>query len=311
MFNTIYDNVRNMSESHKIQFLNGCLQILAENKDRILAFEKKLKTDFEKNLLEAAFHNLLDIHNPLRFNNFSYAIRELIDHVLRRLSPNECVINCIWYSEPNSNRKVIRSQRIKYAIQKGLSDEFVSKELNLDISKIQQDIRNIINKLNKYTHVAPDTFNIDPVNQLRDVSTLLKVFLELFETIERIETEIVESMIKHIEEEVIETIFDNYSELETYVTHAYFGDYEIVDITLKEMDSKDLEFFVEGNIYPEFQIGSDSDVRKGDGMVFTKKIPFTCRLSADVLTPYELKISDFEMEVDSDNFWENIEYLSE
>jgi len=81
-----------MNKDSNVRFLNGCLQILAENKDRILVFEKYLKTDFEKNLFEAAFYNLLDIHNPLRFNNFSYVIRELIDHILRRLAPDECVI---------------------------------------------------------------------------------------------------------------------------------------------------------------------------------------------------------------------------
>ena len=118
-------------------------------------------------------------------------------------------------------------------------------------------------------------------------------------------------MIKHIEEELVDTILDNYSELETYATHAYWDDYEIVDITLTEIDSEHLEFFVEGNIYPEFQIGSDSDVRKGDGMVFTKAIPFTCNLSANVLSPYDLKISNFKMDVDGNNFWEGVKYLSE
>lgn len=303
--------VRNMNKDSKINFLNGCLQILSENNERILAFEENLKTEFEKELLEAAFYNLLDLHNPLRFNNFSYAIRELLDHILRRLAPSEYVVKCTWYSEPDSNRKVVRTQRVKYAIQKGLSDEFISTELKLDISGVQRNIRDIISKLNKYTHVAPDTFNITPQKQLEDVSIFLQVFLDLFEIIQRTETEIIESMIKHIEEEVIETIFDNYSELETYVTHAYFGDYDINDITLAEIDYEHLEFLVEGSISPEFQIGSDSDVRRGDGMVFTKTIPFTCRLSADVLAPYDLKISDFEMEVNSDNFWEGIEYLPE
>ena len=300
-----------MNKDSNIRFLNGCLQILAENKDRILVFEKYLKTDFEKNLFEAAFYNLLDIHNPLRFNNFSYVIRELIDHILRRLAPDEYVVRCKWYSKPDSNRKVIRSQRVKYAIQKGLEDDFISTELNLDISGVQRNIRHIINNLNRYTHVASDTFDITPQKQLDHVSAFLQVFLELFEIIQQTETEIVESMIKHIEEEVVDTIFDNYSELETYATHAYWGDYEIIDITLTEIDSEHLEFFVEGHIYPEFQIGSDSDVRKGDGMVFTKAIPFTCDLSANVLSPYDLKISNFKMHVDGDNFWEGVEYLSE
>ena len=52
-----------------------------------------LKTDFEKNLLEAAIKNLKDVGNKLRLNNFAYATRELTRHYLKRLAPDADVLN--------------------------------------------------------------------------------------------------------------------------------------------------------------------------------------------------------------------------
>lgn len=298
--------------THGLDFLNGCLQILSDNSKRILSFQKNLETDFEKKLLEAAINNLLDIHNPLRFNNFSYAMRELVDHVLNRLAPDDYVNKCTWYTVPDGTRNVVRPQRVKYAIQKGLSDNFVLEELKIDISTVLKNIRRIIQELNKYTHVTEDTFDVDPVEQLQKISSFLETNLELFEIIERIRTEIIDTMIDHIEREVLDEILDNYSKLEEYATHAYWGDHDIVDIELVDLDYEELRFRVYGEIEPEFQMGSDSDVRKGNGMVFTKRIPFDCILLSDVTDPYELRITDFNMQIDDDgNFWKGIQVLED
>ena len=51
-----------------------------------------LQAGFEQDLHASAFQNLADLNNKLRFNNFAYAIRELMRHVLNRLAPTESVI---------------------------------------------------------------------------------------------------------------------------------------------------------------------------------------------------------------------------
>lgn len=296
----------------EFDFLKGCLQILSENSNRILAFQKYLETDFEKKLFEAAINNLLDIHNPLRFNNFSYAMRELVDHILKRLAPDEYVKKCIWYTPPDSEREVVRSQRIKYAIQKGLSDNFVYQELGINVSAIQRNIKQIIRELNKYTHVSQDTFDVNPVEQLQKLSSFLEAILKMFEIIENIETNIINTIIEHIEKEVIDEILNNYSKFKEYATHAYWGDYDIGEINLVDINYEELQINVSGTVEPEFQIGSDSDIRKGNGMVFTKIIPFACTLVSEITNPYELQIIDFDIQLDENrDFWEGIKVMEE
>jgi len=48
---------------------------------------KFLQAGFEQELYASAFQNLANLNNKLRFNNFAYAIRELIRHILNRLAP--------------------------------------------------------------------------------------------------------------------------------------------------------------------------------------------------------------------------------
>jgi hypothetical protein len=67
------------------------------NSEISLKVRAYLNKGFEENLFLASLRNLSDIGNPLRFNNFAYAIREIISILLHRLSSDEDIIKCSWY----------------------------------------------------------------------------------------------------------------------------------------------------------------------------------------------------------------------
>ena len=124
-----------------------------------------LAPGFEQELFLAAIANVDDTSNKLRLNNFAYSMRELIRVVLERLAPNEEVVNAPWF-QPNDKEhpnKVTRSQRIKYAIQGWLSDDYVTNTLRIDHQDNDKELRKNIDELSKYTHVTESTFNIEPV----------------------------------------------------------------------------------------------------------------------------------------------------
>ncbi len=122
--------------------------------------QRVLATGFEHQLLAAAFDNL-DGSGPLCFNNFSYALRELLRHVLHRLATDKQVKACSWFKADKTARGgITRAQRATYAIQGGLSDAFVSKKLGINIASVRQQILEAIDVLNKHTHIEPSTFGI-------------------------------------------------------------------------------------------------------------------------------------------------------
>src|ERR1700722_5327029 len=92
-----------------------------------------LSSGFEAELFEAALKNLNDHANPLRFNNFAYSVRETVRHVLKRLAPDYEVLRCHWYkNETGKQDGITRKQRAYFAVQGGLSDEYVKTSLGLD-----------------------------------------------------------------------------------------------------------------------------------------------------------------------------------
>lgn len=148
---------------------------------------KYLKIEFEKQLCEAAFTNLIDKSNKLRFNNFAYSIRELTRHILKRLAPDKEVLHSSWYKSLILDRKngITRSQRIQYAIQGGISDSYVEEVLEIDKTDLQKSWKEGINRLSKFTHVNPNTFDIEDDEVNGYVSEVVDVFEALFGLIEQ------------------------------------------------------------------------------------------------------------------------------
>lgn len=125
--------------------------------------EEILESEFEVELFKAATYNLNQKENKLRYNNFAYSIRELSRHFLYRLAPEENVKHCSWFKEETEDGKPTRTQRIKYAIQGGISDNMLNL-LGFDSNNLNEEIRAIkktIDSLSKYTHINPETFDID------------------------------------------------------------------------------------------------------------------------------------------------------
>jgi len=160
-------------------------------KDQILPY---LKTSFEKELFEAAWVNLNDSNNKLRLNNFAYAMRELTRHFLARLAPDGEVLKAPWFkaTDPEHPNMVTREQRIRYAIQGYLTDEYREKTLQISLVEISRNLIKSIDGLNKYTHVNPKTFNVDD-STISDVSlNILEDTLHFFMTITEAQLKIIE-----------------------------------------------------------------------------------------------------------------------
>ena len=122
----------------------------------IAEIEKALAEGFERDLFAASQKNLSDKSNPLRLNNYSYAMRELTRHILHRLAPDHNVLICDWYkNETDKDNGITRKQRAYYAVQGGLHDSYMQNTLGLEVEDIHRDLVKAINKLSKFTYIEP------------------------------------------------------------------------------------------------------------------------------------------------------------
>lgn len=189
-----------------------------------------MSTLFEKELAHASIDNLFEVKNKLRFNNFAYSMRELSRHVLYWLAPDSEVIKCVWYkNETGEVDKLSRGERIQYAIQGGLSNDFVIKN-GIDVNGAKKLVNDSINELSKYTHVNPSTFGINEVEVMKLSNKVIEAFSQFIETIQHCRKEIINQVENTISETVVEHVLsDIIHEVDELSTH-----HTIEDITCNE-----------------------------------------------------------------------------
>lgn len=244
--------------------------------------ENLTTNDFEKELLAASLKNLLNKDNKLRFNNFACGIRELSRHILLSLAPNDQVEKCCWYK--NESRKpghTTRAEKIKYALQKGLPDDYV--ETFYDTEDHIYSIKETLEVLNKFTHVNSDTFDIidhklnklssEVLNTFKDFANGIKEFHKLFK--KDLEINIDNVLMEH----TIEKTFDK---IDILSTHHNVEEHETSSYDILEIDSQYIHVEANGLLNVRQQYGSDGDFAKGDGFETYSSFPFECNISIKI-----------------------------
>lgn len=267
-----------------------------------------LAPGFEQKLFLAAIANVDDTSNKLRLNNFAYSMRELIRAALERLAPDAEVANAPWFV-PNDKKhpqKVTRSQRIKYAIQGWLSDDYVNNTLRIDHEDNDKNLRKNIDELSKYTHVSESTFNIEPVKITKlalDVLYNVQLFLvNVAETRCRVQR----AAIDCIDKEMIEEFYCKIKEdIDILATHHEILAYMVTDITQRSQDNESITMDVKGRILVRLQWGSDGDMRRGDGYETELSFPFNSTLVASYKNKQgDVHIVSRTIDINTDQFYQ-------
>ena len=267
-----------------------------------------LKTDFEKNLLEAAIKNLEDSGNKLRLNNFAYAARELTRHYLKRLAPDAEVLNAPWFkpNDPKKPKAITREQRMRYAIQGYLSDKFRKDILKIDLDEISSNLKSSIDDLSKYTHVEPSTFDAD-ITTVADVSyNIMEDTLRFFMTIDEAQIRVGKAVDACIDEEMLSQFYiETHNEIDMLATHHEVLGYMVTNITLLDKDDETITMQADGVVNVRLQYGSDGDMRRGDGYETEIQLPFTSTFVANYKNQEgDIHIVSAEVEVDNNSFFE-------
>lgn len=267
-----------------------------------------LAPGFEQELFQAAIANVDDTSNKLRLNNFAYSMRELIRIVLERLTPDAEVVNAPWFvpNDENHPDKVTRTQRIKYAIQGWLSDDYVNNTLHIDHQDNDKELRKNIDELSKYTHVTESTFNIEPV-KITELALEVLYNVQIFlVTVAEARFRVQKAAIDSIDEQMIEEFYCNIQDdIDILATHHEILAYIVTDITLISQDDECITMDVKGRIQVRLQWGSNGDMRRGDGYETEMSFPFSSTLIASYKNPEgDVHIVSRTIVINTDQFYQ-------
>jgi hypothetical protein len=261
---------------------------------------------FETELLDAAFINLLT-PNPLRLNNFAYALRELTRHLLHRLAPSDELQSCTWF-KPDSTSKtgITRSHRIKFAIQGGLSDFYVINKLKIDeLNDVSINLIKIISELSNYTHVERATFNTE-LQQVEDVATkCLDATLHFVQKINELRILVAERLFNDVDSVLLDRInSESVEELMELSTHQFIEEIDPDKVVVEKVGVTSLKMQVDGTIHALLMYGSASDRKKDDGAEIPVSFPVHSEMEVHFKQPLGSDIDLDIFKVDTSSWYE-------
>ena len=267
-----------------------------------------LKTDFEKELFDAVFVNLHEKGNKLRLNNFAYAARELTRHFLSRLAPDKDVLNAPWFIPNDSQRPkaITREQRIRYAILGYLDETFARDTLQFDFTHVSKDLRKSIDDLSKYTHVNPETFNVDEDKILELTLNILESTAKFFKTISEAKNKIMNAVYNAVDKDMINKFYmETYNEIDMLATHHEILSYTVTSQKEVDKNNETITIQADGVVNVRLQYGSDGDMRRGDGYETQMDFPFTSEFVVNYKNQNgNIYIESAEIKVDNNSFFE-------
>ena len=267
-----------------------------------------LKADFEKELFDAVFVNLHEKGNKLRLNNFAYATRELTRHFLSRLAPDKDVLNAPWFipNDPPKPKAITREQRIRYAILGYLDETFARDTLQFDFTHVSKDLRKSIGDLSKYTHVNPETFNVDEDKILELTLDILESTAKFFKTISEAKIKIMKAVYNAVDEDMINKFYmETYNEIDMLATHHEILSYTVTSQKEVSKNNETITIRADGVVNVRLQYGSDGDMRRGDGYETQMDFPFTSEFIVNYKNQNgNIYIESAEIKVDNNSFFE-------
>lgn len=254
---------------------------------------------FESELVKATFDNLL-VEGPLCFNNFAYALRELLRHFFHRLGSDESVRKCVWYvPNPTSKNGVTRAHRAKYMIQGGLSDNFVQRRLLVDVLSVCADLTKAFNVLNSFTHIGPSTFALKSEEVVANAAQCLAATKYLIEKISECRRRVLDGLGNAIDQHLLNKVLsETFNELDELATHHLIDEVHVDSVVVVDISPNDLTIEIDGGVGVELQYGSASDVRNGIGAVMFDSFQFTASMCVAFKRPLgsDVTISDIKID---------------
>ncbi len=253
-----------------------------------------LQDSFEKDLLAAAVAYLDREDDLLRFSSFCYSIRELLRHVLSRLSPDEQVKACaLWYEPETSSGIPSSRQRLFYAIWGGMSQHLLREVLNIDIRKSWNDIRVSFKTISSTAHITPETINISHEECKRQGQELLKSLSTIFSQISACREDIANSLQQYIDGKLLDTFISiSFSELNLNNSRVVVHSSRLTSFKVVNIDSHAIYIEGNGTVIATLSNGNEEGVEE--------TYPFSFHCTSNVMDPKQLSISADNIEIDID-----------
>jgi hypothetical protein len=268
--------------------------------DFVEEFGLLLITPFEKELFNDALRNYASHGNPIRFHNFAFVMRELVQLIINRKGPINEIKKCSWYERESEYREVTRRQQLKYCAQGKLSDKYFHenelKSLNLNIKAYNKEF----NFFNKYTHITEKHHRACPRKFFDDARYILERSKEIVEELEDLERIVKSAIESRIYEPVMNKAIESVpNDLDILAQRVYIESCGVEKLHITYFDDEIISVTVEGTVDVSQNYGP-----KDDPCEINMTYPFELEMDVKVGDPNDITVTSNEIEVDTSSWYE-------
>jgi hypothetical protein len=267
--------------------------------DQLAALKPKAIDDFSRTTITGAQHALADAANPLRLNFFSTAMRILFEHIMGTLAPVDQVVQTEWFVSEREGNAPTRGQRIVFAIQGGLSDEFVKDTLQIEIAPIRQRLIKAVDNLSKHVHGREDTIIEGHDEQDAAASGAIEALANFLDTYHECRSTILNAIQQELDDAAVDALLsDTIQEVDELATHHSVEEVYVGDTSVRSIGAHFITYRATGTVAIGLQWGSNSDLRRGDGAEADLSFPFHCDIQVSLVDPVNMAFGDTNYSVD-------------
>jgi len=154
----------------------------------LLNYNEKVKLTF-------ALRKLDHFEEGEHIYNFAPSFQEVMVMILNRMAPDNDLDLCDWYDrERESDDRLIHTSRTLYAIKNKLLDEFIVSELNLDMSKVSEELeQQFIRPLNGFNYTQEEYAKLPIAQAQQESRQAVCLFADLLAYIEHTRQQLFEA----------------------------------------------------------------------------------------------------------------------
>jgi len=256
--------------------------------------------------LDSAIKVLADEGNVFRVNFYSTAMRIMYEHLANNLSPTDEVMQAPWFRPAKEDGRPTRKQRLVFAVQGGLSDDYISDDLGIDIGDIHAKLVKAIDDLSHHIHARESTIISEVAEQnaiVEATATAMSDFLALFADCRR---EIVSAIEETVSDAAIDALLsETILEIDELANHHSIEDIYVEIVRVKRIGADEIVYEVEGEVSAGLQWGSNSDVRNGDGAEIDESFPFSAEITVPLADIFDVSRGEVVYGVDTSSWHGN------
>lgn len=264
----------------------------------------RVRDHFSKQVVQSAMHALEDGFNPLRIAFFSTSMRILIDHFMDNHAPPDSVESSPWFRLAPDTDKPTREQRFKYIIQGGLSDTFITNNLKINSRSLRASLIKAYGILNQQIHARETTLITDQSEQDKFAISLLDDIVKFLDMVEQCRDRVLTPIATGLRHTTLQTFLTrSIQDLDELSSRYYINHVEVEDVIVNGIDHDFVTFLVTGYVDVDLQMGSSSDISRGDGAEFNEYFPFESTIKTPVGKPQDLRCAIIHCQVDNQSWY--------